>query len=162
MADSALSRSPVLAVLRVIAACSPALGAIADVLGGAAADRGATGRRYVSPSIQAKRLKALAMTSPRRHPQYPDVATVSEQGVPGFDAEAWWGLLAPANTPAPILSRMHGEFAKALKVPAVQQHLEQQALTLGLSSPEEFGKFVAAEVERWARVVRDNKIKAGD
>ena len=116
----------------------------------------------LSPSIQAKRLKALAMTSPRRHPQYPDVATVAEQGVPGFDAEAWWGLLAPANTPAPILSRMHGEFGKALKVPAIREHLEQQALTLVVSSPEEFGRFVAAEVERWARVVRDNKIKAGD
>lgn len=116
----------------------------------------------LSPSIQAQRLKPIAMTSPKRHPQYPDVATVAEQGVPGFDAEAWWGLLAPVNTPAPILSRMHAEFGKALKVPAIQQHLEQQALTLVVSSPEEFGKFVAAEVERWARVVRENKIKAGD
>ena len=82
--------------------------------------------------------------------------------MPGFDAEAWWGLLAPANTPAPILTRMHAEVTKALKVPAMQQHLDQQALTVVASSPDEFGKFLANEVERWARVVRDNKIKAGE
>jgi tripartite-type tricarboxylate transporter receptor subunit TctC len=82
--------------------------------------------------------------------------------MPGFDAEAWWGLLAPANTPAPILSRMHAEVTKALKIPAVQQHLDVQALTVVASSPEEFGKFLANEVERWSRVVRTNKIKAGD
>jgi tripartite-type tricarboxylate transporter receptor subunit TctC len=115
-----------------------------------------------SPSIQAKRLKAIGMTSPKRHPQYPDVATVSEQALPGFEAEAWWGLLAPANTPAAILSRMNAEVIKALKVPVVQQQLDVQALTVVASSPDEFGKFVASEVERWARVVRENRIKAGD
>ena len=116
----------------------------------------------LSPSIQAGKLRAIAITSPKRHPQYPDVPTVSEQGLPGFDAEAWWGLLAPANTPAPILSRMHGEFTKALKIPAVQQHLDQQALVVVASTPDEFGRFVAAEVERWARVVRESRIKPGD
>jgi len=116
----------------------------------------------LSPSIQAHRLKAIGMTSPGRHPQYPDVATIAEQALPGFEAEAWWGLLAPANTPAPIISRMNAEVMKALKVPAVQQQLDQQALVVVASSPEEFGKFVASEVERWARVVRENKIKPGD
>ena len=115
-----------------------------------------------SPHIQSGKLKAIGMTSPRRHPQYPNVATVAEQAMPGFEAEAWWGLLAPANTPAPILTRMHAEVTKALKVPAIQQHLDQQALTVVASSPEEFGKFLANEVERWARVVRDNKIQAGE
>lgn len=116
----------------------------------------------LSPSIQANKLKPIGITSPRRHPQFPDVATVAEQALPGFDAEAWWGLLAPTNTPAPILSRMHAEWSKALKIQSVQQHLEQQALTVVASSPEEFGRFLANEVERWARVVRANKIKAGD
>ena len=82
--------------------------------------------------------------------------------MPGFDAEAWWGLLAPVNTPAPILTRMHAEVSKALKVPALQQHLEQQAVAVIASSPDEFKKFLATEVERWARVVRDNQIKAGE
>ena len=115
-----------------------------------------------SPHIRSGRLKAIGITSPKRHPQYPGVATVAEQALPGFDAEAWWGLLAPVGTPAPILTRMHAEVTKALKIPALQQHLDQQALTVVASSPDEFGKFLANEVERWARVVRDNKINAGE
>ena len=115
-----------------------------------------------SPHIQSGKLKAIAVTSPKRHPQFPNVATVAEQVMPGFDAEAWWGLLAPVNTPAPILTRMHAEVSKALKVPALQQHLEQQAVAVIASSPDEFKKFLATEVERWARVVRDNQIKAGE
>ena len=115
-----------------------------------------------SPHIQSGRLKAIGITSPQRHPQYPNVATVAEQALPGFDAEAWWGLLAPTNTPAPIMTRMHAEVTKALRAPAMQQHFDQQALTVVASSPEEFGKFVANEVERWARVVRYNKIQAGE
>ena len=116
----------------------------------------------LSPHINAGKLKAIGMTSPRRHPQFPNVPTVAEQALPGFDAEAWWGLLAPTNTPAPMLTRMHAEVTKALKVPAIQQHLDLQALTVIASSPEDFGRFLANEVERWARVVRDNNIKAGE
>ena len=116
----------------------------------------------LAPHIQSGRLKAIGMTSPRRHPQYPNVETVAERALPGFDAEAWWGLLAPLNTPAPIMTRVHAEVTKALRAPAMQQHFDQQALSVTASSPEEFGKFVANEVERWARVVRDNKIKAGE
>jgi tripartite-type tricarboxylate transporter receptor subunit TctC len=115
-----------------------------------------------SPHIESKRLKAIGITSPKRHPKLPEVATVAEQVMPGFDAEAWWGLLAPLNTPAPILGRMHAEVVKALKTPALQQHLEQQALAVTASSPDEFQKFLVNEVERWARIVRDNKIKAGE
>ncbi len=115
-----------------------------------------------SPHIESKRLKAIGITSPKRHPNLPDVPTVAEQVMPGFDAEAWWGLLAPVNTPAPILQRMHAEVMKALKAPALQQHLDQQALAVTASSPGEFQKFLTNEVERWSRVVRDNKIKAGE
>lgn len=116
----------------------------------------------LSPHIQSGRLKAIGITSPQRHPQYPNVETVAERALPGFDAEAWWGLLAPTHTPATIMSRMHAEFTKALRAPAMKQHFDQQALTIVASSPEEFGKFVASEVERWARVVQYNKIKAGE
>src|SRR6185369_6454630 len=94
-----------------------------------------------SPHIQSGRLKAIGITSPRRHPQFPGVATVAEQAMAGFEAEAWWGLLAPVNTPAPILTRMHAEVTKALKIPVVQQQLDQQALTVVASSPDEFGRF---------------------
>ena len=116
----------------------------------------------LAPHIQSRRLRAIGITSPKRHPQYPDVATVAEQALPGFDAEAWWGLLAPPNTPAAIMTRMHAEVTKALRSPAMQQQFDQQALTVTASSPEEFQKFLVNEVERWARVVRDNRIKAGE
>ncbi len=114
-----------------------------------------------APHIQSGKLRALAVTSPKRFPQLPDVPTVAEQGLAGVDAEAWWGLLAPAKTPAAITARFHAEFAKALRVAAVNEKLTQQGVVLMLSSPDEFGRFVAEEVERWGRVVRDNKISVG-
>ena len=116
----------------------------------------------LAPHIQSGRLKAIGITSPQRHPQYPNVATVAESALPGFEAEAWWGLLAPTHTPAAIMTRVHAEVTKALRAPAMRQNFDQQALTVVASTPEAFGRFLASEVERWARVVRDNKIKAGE
>ncbi len=113
------------------------------------------------PHIQGGKLRALAVTSPKRTAQLPEVPTIAEQGVPGFEAEAWWGLLTSAKTPAPIVARMNAEFAKALRQPAVNEKLVAQGFDLRYSSPDELGKFVALEVERWGKVVRDNKITAG-
>ncbi|HEX4327043.1 MAG TPA: tripartite tricarboxylate transporter substrate binding protein [Burkholderiales bacterium] len=111
--------------------------------------------------VAAKRLIPLAVTSPARSPQFPDVPTVSESGIPGFSAVSWWGLVAPAKTPAAISARMHDEVAKALKIPAVRERLEQQGMNIRASSPEEFAKFVGGEITRWNKVVKDNKIEAG-
>ena len=115
-----------------------------------------------APHLASGRLRALAVTSPKRMTQLPDVPTLIESGVPGFTAEAWWGVLAPAGTPAPIIARMNAEIAKSLKIPAVQERLTQMGVDVAASSPDELGRFVAAEVNRWATVVRDNKIKAGE
>lgn len=115
----------------------------------------------LSPHVQSGKLRALAVTSSTRFAQLPDVPTVAEQGVLGVSAEAWWGLLAPAKTPAPIVARMHAEFAKALRNPAVNEKLTQQGVVLTMDGPDELAKFVANEVERWGKVVRDNKITAG-
>lgn len=115
-----------------------------------------------APHLASGRIRALAVTSPKRMAQLPEVPTLIEAGVPGFTAEAWWGVLAPAGTPAPIIARMNAEIARALKIPAVQERLNQMGVDVAASSPEELGRFVAAEVNRWATVVRDNKIKAGE
>jgi tripartite-type tricarboxylate transporter receptor subunit TctC len=115
-----------------------------------------------APHLSSGRLRALAVTSPKRMSQLPDVPTIAESGVPGFEAEAWWGMLAPAATPPTIVNRMNAEMAKALKLPAVQERLVQMGVVVTSSSPDELGKFVAAEVGRWGKVVRDNKIKAGE
>jgi tripartite-type tricarboxylate transporter receptor subunit TctC len=115
----------------------------------------------LSSNIAAGKLRPLAVTSAQRFPQLPNVPTLIEQGVTNVGTESWWGLLAPAGTPAPILARMHEEVAKALKIPAVQERLTQQGVVLRVSSPEEFGKFLSVEIERWGKVVRDSKISAG-
>ena len=116
----------------------------------------------MSPHIDSKLVRPLAVTSSKRTAQLPAVPTVAEQGFPGFEAYAWWGILAPAGTPKPILERMHAELGKVLAQPAVRDKLTQQGMDIVASSSENFGKFVSGEMERWGKVVRDNKIKAGE
>ncbi len=115
-----------------------------------------------APHIQSGKLRALAVTSAKRFPNLPDVPTASESGMPGLDAEAWWGVFAPAKTPAAIVARMNAEFANALKNPGVNEKLVSQGVVMSLSQPPELAKFVANEVERWGKVVRENKITAGN
>jgi tripartite-type tricarboxylate transporter receptor subunit TctC len=112
----------------------------------------------MSPSVKAGRLRAIGVTSPKRFAPMSEVATISEQGVPGFDSEAWWGVHAPAGTPAPIIAKMHKAFSDALRSPAVLEKLTAQGVVLKTSSPQEYQKFLENEVTRWAKVVKDNKI----
>ena len=115
----------------------------------------------LSPHVQAGRLRALAVTSAKRASQFPDVPTISEDAVPGLAADSWWGLLAPAHTPESILSRMHAEFAKALRTGALQERWSQNGLVVIASQPADFGAFLASEIERWGKVVRENGITLG-
>ncbi len=116
----------------------------------------------LAPHIKGGKARALAVTSPQRFPQLPDVPTVAEAtGIKGFETESWWGLFTPANTPAALVSRMNAEFAKALRDPGVNEKLTAQGVVLSLSNPDELGKFIANEVDRWGKVVRENKITAG-
>ena len=112
----------------------------------------------MNPHVKSGRLRAIGVTSPKRFSPIPDVATISEQGVPGFDSEAWWGLHAPAGTPAPIIAKMHKAFSAALRSPQVEPKLTDQGVVLRTTSPEEYGKFLESEVKRWAKVVKENKI----
>ena len=116
----------------------------------------------VNPHVKGGKLKALAVTSAKASPQMPGVATVADQGVPGFAALAWWGVIAPANTPPAIVKRMHEELSKALKDPAVAQKLTEQGMEIVGGGPAELDKFLRAEIARWADIVKSNRIKAGD
>jgi tripartite-type tricarboxylate transporter receptor subunit TctC len=116
----------------------------------------------LSPHIQAGALRPVAVTSAQRYPQLPDTPTIAELGIVGFDAEAWWGLLAPAKTPRDIVMRMNAATAKALREPAVERSLHDQGIEYRLSSPKEFGDFIEGEIGRWAKVIKDNKIVAGE
>jgi tripartite-type tricarboxylate transporter receptor subunit TctC len=116
----------------------------------------------LSPHVQSGKLRALAVTSPKRTTQFPNVPTIAESGAPGFAAEAWWMLLAPAKTPTAVIDRMNREFAAALKQPTVGERLVQQGLVLTMEGPAAASAFLAREVERWGQVVRANNIKAGE
>ena len=116
----------------------------------------------VNPHVKGGKVRALAVTSAKASPQMPGVAPVAEQGVPGFAALAWWGVIAPANTPPAIVRRMHEELAKALTEPAVAQKLTEQGMEIVGGGPEELDRFLRTEIARWAAVVKDNKIRAGD
>ena len=116
----------------------------------------------VSPHIESKLVRPLAVTSAKRYAQMPNVPTMAEEGFGGFEAYAWWGILAPAGTPKPIVERMHAELVKALSQPAVRDKLTQQGMDIVAGPPDAFAQFVAAEMERWGRIVRDAKIKAGE
>ena len=116
----------------------------------------------VNPHVKGGKLKALAVTSEKGTPQMPGVPTIAEQGVPGFSALAWWGVVAPANTPPALAKRIHEEFAKALKAPAVAEKLSAQGMDIVGGGPEELDRFVRGEISRWAKVVKENNVKSGD
>jgi tripartite-type tricarboxylate transporter receptor subunit TctC len=115
-----------------------------------------------SPHIRASALRPLAVTSAKRYAQLRDTPTIAELAVPGFEAEAWWGFLAPAKTPSAIIARMNASLGRALQDATVRQSLSEQGLQYELSPPEVFGRFLESEVARWAKVVKDNKIVGGD
>jgi tripartite-type tricarboxylate transporter receptor subunit TctC len=115
-----------------------------------------------NPHVQGGKVKALGVTSPKPTPQMPGVMPVADQGVPNFSALAWWGIIAPGKTPAPIINRMYEEISKAIKDPEVAKKLTNQGMDLIGGKPAEFDKFLKGEIDRWAKVVKDNKIAYGD
>jgi tripartite-type tricarboxylate transporter receptor subunit TctC len=130
-----------------------------DVLGGQV-EMGIGSAALLSPQVRAGKMRALAVTGEKRTPVLPDVPTLAEQGVPGVLAHAWWGIVAPAGTPKPIVDKFHAELAKALNLPEVRKTLgETLGMELLVSTPEQMDKFVAAEVERWGKVVKENGIR---
>ncbi|MGX9965603.1 Bug family tripartite tricarboxylate transporter substrate binding protein [Roseomonas sp. F4] len=105
-------------------------------------------------------LRPLAQTGGQRSALFPDLPTVSESGVPGIDAKAWWAILGRAGTPEPIQRRFHAALAKALEVPEVRARLASpMGVEIVGSTPEEFGTFLDRQMETWAAVIRDNQIK---
>ena len=112
------------------------------------------------PQIKAGKLKALAVTSAQRSAAVPELPTVAEAGpVKGFDASSWFGLLAPAGTPADLVSRVQQESAKAMASPALKERLLSQGAIPGGNTPAEFAAYIAAETTKWAAVVKASGAK---
>jgi tripartite-type tricarboxylate transporter receptor subunit TctC len=112
------------------------------------------------PHIDSKRMRPLAVTTSKRAAELPDVPTVAESGYPGFDAPAWWAVLAPAKTPPEIVRRMNEELNKALKSPEVATRLAGQGITVIGGSPEVARTFIDRQIDVWAQVVKENNIKS--
>jgi tripartite-type tricarboxylate transporter receptor subunit TctC len=106
--------------------------------------------------IQAGKLKALAVTSSQRSPAMPGMPTIAESGLPGYEAIAWNGLLAPAGTPPAIIHRLGQELRTALDSAQVGQRLQAQGFAPAWSTPQDHGRFLQAEIRKWAIVVRDS------
>ncbi len=133
---------------------------MADVMG-SQIDLGIASVAALSANVKGGKLRALAVTGDRRSPVMPDVPTLVEQGFPGFSAYAWWGILAPAGTPKPILDKFHAELVKALGQPDLRKQLtETLGMDLAASSPDALQKFLVGEIDRWGKVVRDNNVRA--
>ncbi len=106
------------------------------------------------PMVKAGRLRALAISSNKRSPSAPDLPTVAESGLPGFEASTWFGMLAPAGTPKAIIARLNGEVRKILQMPDVLERLKAQGADPIGSTPEEFRDYIKSELVKWEKVVK--------
>ncbi len=132
--------------------------AMTDLLGGQIqvmlADVG-----VVAPHVRSGKLRGLAVTSAERSAAVPDLPTVAEAGVPGYASGTWYGVLAPAGTPAPILARVSADIGKALGVPEIRSALIGQGVEPAPMTPEHYASFIRAEYTKWGKVIRDAGIK---
>jgi len=112
----------------------------------------------VLTNIKAGKLRAIAATGPTRWPGLPEVGTVAEQGVAGYDVRSWAGLMAPAGTPRAVVERLNAETLKALQLPVVKARLEEMGGEARGSTPEEMKTMVSAETQKWTQVVADARI----
>jgi tripartite-type tricarboxylate transporter receptor subunit TctC len=112
------------------------------------------------PHIKTGRLRALGTGGKERVPALAEVPTISEAGVPGYEALNWWGLLAPAGTPPAVIARLHKALEEAQDSPEIQQQFEKEGAATRKMSTADFGVFVESEMKKWERVVRESGIKA--
>jgi len=133
--------------------------AVVDLVGGQVQVM-VSGMSSVMPHIKAGRLRALAVTGAQRSPAVPDIPTIAESGFPKFEATAWYGVLVPARTPKAIVTRLHDEIVRALKMPDVKERLESVGFEIVGSTPEAFGAYIKSEIVKWAPVVKASGAKA--
>jgi tripartite-type tricarboxylate transporter receptor subunit TctC len=127
--------------------------AVNDLLGGQV-QMGFFDVPVVLPHIKAGKLKALAVTSAKRAPSLPDVRTTAEEGYPNVVSDNWYGLVAPARTPAPVLKRVHDASVAALKTPELLEQFAKVSGVAAPSTPQEYAKFLAEEQKRWGGIIK--------
>jgi tripartite-type tricarboxylate transporter receptor subunit TctC len=128
--------------------------AVTDLLGGQVS-AAMPGLAAMRGHMREGRARALAVTGAKRSPAAPEVPTMIESGVPGYELYVWMGMLAPKGTPAPVIDRLHREFSAALRAPAVKSFMDNAAIEPVGSTPREFGAFFREEKARWAKIIRE-------
>jgi tripartite-type tricarboxylate transporter receptor subunit TctC len=106
--------------------------------------------------VRSGKLRPIAVTTAKRSPELPDVPTVAEAGVPGYEATSWFGLFVPVKTPADIQQKLHAAIAKVLKDPAVIKKINDQGGEVVIDTQDGFAKFIDAEAKKWGKVVKDS------
>ena len=112
------------------------------------------------PVVREGKLRAIGVTSSRRSPSAPEIPTIAEQGLPGFEATSWFTVFAPSGTPRPVVDRMHAEIVRIFNLPDVQQKMRTLGLDPILGGPDELARYQQAEIVKWAKVVKDSGAKA--
>jgi len=113
----------------------------------------------VMPLVKSGRLRPLAISTAARSPAVPDIPTIAEAGVPGYDATGWYGMLAPAGTPQAVIERLHAEVVKILTTPDLRNRLAAEGAVAVGNTPAQFDNFIRSEIAKWAKIIRDLKIK---
>ncbi len=127
--------------------------ALADLLGGQIAFI-ITGLPPVLPHVKAGKLRILGVASAQRLKQFPDIPTIAESGVPGYEATQWYGILAPAATPKDLVAKLNRDVVHALKEPSVAEKLAAEGADPVGDTPEQFGAFIRSEIDLWGKVIR--------
>ena len=113
----------------------------------------------VAPHTETGRLRALAVSTPRRSPALPDLPTVAEAGVPGYEFTGWWGVVVPARTPPAVVSKLNAELAKILALPEVRERLTREGADPAHTTPDAFAAYMRTEVTKWSKVIKDANIR---
>ena len=135
--------------------------AITDILGGQTQAL-FPGLAAALPHIKAGKMKPLAVTGTRRHPLLPDVPTFDESGYKGFDGVQWYGVVGPANLPAPIVKRLNEEIGRLLQSPDLAERLSGEALQPMPMSPEQFAQYMRDDIAKWSKLAKDRGIQIGE
>lgn len=133
--------------------------ALTDLLGGQLPAMVA-GLPTAVASIKSSKVRALAVTTAKRSPQMPELPTIAESGVPGFDVSSWTGMCAPAGLPKPILAKLNADLVKVLNMPDTQRRFAEQGIDPAPTTPDQFSAFIKSEIAKWAKVAKDAGITA--
>jgi tripartite-type tricarboxylate transporter receptor subunit TctC len=130
-------------------------GAVTDLIGGQLALM-FPGSPIALPQAKAGKLRALATTGAKRTPAAPELPTIAEAALPGYEVSLWYGFLAPANTPQPIVQRLHSEVARIISLPAIRDQWAALGAEPMNTTPEQFAAFLKSDIVKWQKVVRDS------